>query len=83
MAGTAAYWFDWLMKVRGGHLGREEFGQAIWREYGPSQFTNHVIELKLLRQKETVHEYDAQFLKISKRVQGINENCLVSQYMGG
>ncbi|KAJ6812877.1 uncharacterized protein M6B38_146075 [Iris pallida] len=83
MKGSAAHWFDWLMKIRGGMLSWEDFCQAIRIEFGPSQFTDHAIELKLLRQEGSVHDYDLQFRKLSMRVQGISESCLISEYIGG
>lgn len=67
-------------------LGRyswEDFCQAIRLEFGPSQFTDHTIDLKLLKQEGTVQDYSLQFQKLSKRVKGVPEKSLVSQHMVG
>lgn len=41
MKGPAAYWFDWLMKIR--VISQEDFCQSIRIEFAQSKFTNHVI----------------------------------------
>lgn len=61
----------------------EEFCKSIKMEFGPSQFTDYMIDLKLLKQYVGVQDYNSQFQKLSKKVQGIPEPCLVSQYIGG
>lgn len=83
LKGTAANWFDWLMQIRDGIVSWEDFCQAIRLEFSPSQFTDYTINLKLLRQEGTVQDYSLQFQKLSKRVKGVPEKSLVSQYMGG
>lgn len=82
LKGIDAHWYDWLLKIRG-VVSWNEFCQCIRMEFGPSQFTDHVIDLKLLRHEETVQEYTLQFQKLSKKVTGFPEKCLVSQYIGG
>ncbi|KAJ6803174.1 uncharacterized protein M6B38_109360 [Iris pallida] len=78
MKGAAAYWFDWLSKIRGGIMSWEEFCQAIKLE-----FTDHVTDLKLLKQDGTVPDCNARFQKLSKRIQGTNEACPIRRYIGG
>lgn len=83
LKGIAAYWLHWVLKLRNGFLTWEDFYKSIKLEFGPSQFTDHIIDLKHLKQDSGVQEYNSHFQRVSQRIQGVSESCLISHYIGG
>ncbi|MFV0960727.1 hypothetical protein QML37_30565, partial [Klebsiella pneumoniae] len=61
----------------------DEFLDELMKRFGDTGFTDASVELKQLKQKGTVQEYQRQFEKLSTRVTNWTDESLKGTFLGG
>lgn len=76
---------DWFQMMQSNNLlgNWSEFLDQVKMNFGPSKFEDFQGELAKLVQKDTVSDYQAEFVRLMNRVTGVSQDLLISMFIGG
>ena len=78
----ALQWYKWFEKKQT-DVSWEDFTQALYVRFGPSDYENLDEVLAKLHQTRSDREYQTQFEWLASRVQKWPKRALVESYIGG
>lgn len=69
------------MDKTGAIVGWNNFAQALNARFGPSGYDDPTCLLAKLRQSSTVQECQNQFENLANRIEGLNEQFMISRFI--
>jgi hypothetical protein len=80
--GSALRWYQWVVTVRGKPTW-DQFVTGVMERFGPTTLVNYHVDLKNLRQKGSLEDYQKEFEELCTLLPHVDQETLLGSYTGG